>query len=324
MGLNLTDIQFEIENNDALADQSVAQTGGGFERKRLPMGMHPIRLASYIELGVQGGGTYDGKQKPDEAQARMDFEFLGKRTVEETTDEAGNTKVFAPRKSVTKKLSLHTKAGFYKMFQQMRAGDSSITHMAQMIATKAWLVNVIWVTLGDDGNRVVITKSTAEKYETRLKGAKTDKERKDFRIFDNIDWSSLRAPMVPVIDEDGEDTGEVRQVPVRDLVGDLKLFLWDNPQPKFWESLFIEGTYTRKVGDKEEEVSKNFIQEKILGAKNFEGSPLQGMLQGLDDLPGMVSADDGDVPSDEAPIEKEQAPDPKSKEDDGEFAELGL
>lgn len=291
MGLNINDITDFISNDDTLQDQSVAvTTGGNFERKRLPIGTHPIRLSAYIELGVQAGGMYDGKPKPDEDQARMTFEFLGKRTVEENDDG----KVFAPRKSLTKKLSMHTKAGFYKLFLQMRGGDSSITHMAQMIGKQAWLVDVVWRTMGDDGKYITIKKKDVAHYEERLKEAKTDKEKKDFRIFDNVEWNTIRAPFMPILDEDGEDTGEVKAIKVRELVGDVQLFLWDNPKPMFWDSLFIEGTYTKKVGDKEEEVSKNYLQEAIMGAKNFEGSALEAMLGGVDNLSGVVDTAEGD------------------------------
>lgn len=316
MGLNINDITNELDNIE-LQDQSVAvTTGGNFERKRLPIGRHPVRLVSYVELGVQEGGMYEGKQKPDEEQVRMVFEFLGKRTVEEREDGT----LFAPKKSLTKKLSMHTKAGFFKLFNKLRAGDSSITHMSQMIATQAWLVTVTWRTKNDDGEYITIAKKDVEKYEERLKSAKTEQQKKDWRIFDNVDWSSIGAPVMPVLDEDGEDTGEVKPLKVREVISDLQLFLWDNPKPMFWDSLYIEGTYTKKVGDKEEEVSKNFLQEAIMGAKNYEGSPLQAMLEGLDDLPGTSTADDTPPPSDDAP----EAPADEPEDDADEMAELGL
>lgn len=56
-----------------------------------------------------------------------------------------------------------------------------------------------------------------------------------------------------------------------------KLFLWNNPTIECWESLKIEGTRT---DDKGNVLSKNWIQEKILSATNYEGSPLQALLGG--------------------------------------------
>ena len=52
-----------------------------------------------------------------------------------------------------------------------------------------------------------------------------------------------------------------------------KLFLWDKPTVAGWNSLHIEGT-------NDEGKSKNYLQETILSAENFEGSPLQQMLLG--------------------------------------------
>lgn len=300
--LNLTDIQ-RVANSEAMADQTVAQTGGGnFKRKLIPIGRHGVRLATYIELGLQDGGTYEGVAKGDENQVRMDFEFLSQRVIE-TNDDG---KQFAPRKSLIRKLSMHQKAGFYKLFMKMRDGDSNITHMSQMVANKAWMIDVNWSTKDDNGERIVIKKADAKKYEDRLAAAKTDAEKKQFAIYDNVDWNSIGAPMIPVFDpETGEDTGETKAVKVNELVGDLRFFLWDNAQPAFWDSLYIEGTYTKGTGDKAVEVSKNFLQETILGAKNFAGSSLEAMLGGVDNLPGVVGPEDDDKPSDAAPVEPE-------------------
>lgn len=65
-------------------------------------------------------------------------------------------------------------------------------------------------------------------------------------------------------------SGQPYQVPE---VADDKynLFLWDYPSLEAWDKLFIEG-----VND--EGKSKNFLQETILGATNFNGSPLHQLL----------------------------------------------
>lgn len=55
---------------------------------------------------------------------------------------------------------------------------------------------------------------------------------------------------------------------------DVKIFLWDNPTQETWDSLYIEGT-NEKTGK-----SKNFIQEDILQAVDYNGSPLQSLLEG--------------------------------------------
>ena len=51
------------------------------------------------------------------------------------------------------------------------------------------------------------------------------------------------------------------------------MFLWDRPTKEDWDSLFVEGKWDN--GD-----SKNYVQEKILEATDFEGSPLHQLLEG--------------------------------------------
>ncbi len=312
MALNTNDIAAALDSK-SVVDQSVpAASGGSFTPRRIPMGRHPIRMISYVELGVQDGGMYAGKQKPDEPQARMTFEFLGKRTITEGEDG----KISVPMRSVTKKLSYHPKAGFFKMFNLLRGGDNSITHAAQMIGTKAWLVSVVWRTKDENGEYITIKKSEVSKYENRLESAKTDAQRKDYRIFDNIEWYSIGAPVAPVLDEDGEDTGEVRPLAVREPVNDFQLFLWDNPTPDLWGSIFIEGEYTREVNGETKTFSRNFLQNIILGAKNFAGSPIEDMLNGVDTL--------GEELSESPAVAEEAEAVTEVTEDVDEFDELGL
>lgn len=53
----------------------------------------------------------------------------------------------------------------------------------------------------------------------------------------------------------------------------LRVFLWDQPTLECWDLLHIEGTSDGGA-------SKNFLQEKLLGAKNFAGSALEELLLG--------------------------------------------
>ena len=53
----------------------------------------------------------------------------------------------------------------------------------------------------------------------------------------------------------------------------FRLFLWDNPTMECWDMLEIKG-------ENDSGASKNFIQEKLLAAKNFAGSALEELLLG--------------------------------------------
>ena len=64
----------------------------------------------------------------------------------------------------------------------------------------------------------------------------------------------------------------------------LKLFMWDTPTKEMWDSLFIEGT-------RDDGTSKNWLQEQIMKAKNFPGSPIEHLIFGADvpALPSMTA-----------------------------------
>jgi hypothetical protein len=51
-----------------------------------------------------------------------------------------------------------------------------------------------------------------------------------------------------------------------------RAFLWSRPTKAAWDALFIDGQFDGK--------SKNYIQETILAAEDFQGSPLQLLLAG--------------------------------------------
>lgn len=56
----------------------------------------------------------------------------------------------------------------------------------------------------------------------------------------------------------------------------MRLFLWARPVKAAWDALYVAGQYEAKDGKPAQ--SKNFTQEKIMSALNFEGSPLQQLL----------------------------------------------
>lgn len=52
-----------------------------------------------------------------------------------------------------------------------------------------------------------------------------------------------------------------------------QLFLWNKPTKEGWDALHIDG-------QRDDGTSKNFLQDKILGAVDFMGSPLEALLRG--------------------------------------------
>ena len=312
MTLNITDLTSALDGV-VLEDQSVAQAG--FVSRKLAMGKHPARLVSYMEVGDQKQSDYKGQPRDDAPTVILVFEFLKKDDITEATDDKP---AYAMRKTVTLKKSNHEKSGYMKLFKKMRGGDSNITNMVQMVGTGSWLINVQWTQ-----GKTVLTKKTLAEAEAK---AKADPDNKELKIWNNIrndEGFMITAPFIDVMDDEGEVI-ETKAIKVREPVGGLQVFLWDAPSPMFWESIFIEGSYSKTVNGKEEQVSKNRWQEMALGASNYEGSPLQAMLDGTDTLgDGAAVVDtpaEDDIPF-EADAPKEDAP---ASEDEDLLADLGL
>lgn len=102
------------------------------------------------------------------------------------------------------------------------------------------------------------------------------KSKADPKIVSRIDLDGFLPPLDPV----------TRQpYPIADVPDEMyRLFLWNHPTKEAWDSLYIEGEYEGK--------SKNRIQEQILAALDFQGSPLQQLLMasGVTALPTAAPA----------------------------------
>lgn len=85
------------------------------------------------------------------------------------------------------------------------------------------------------------------------------------RQSNKIEWDKTTAAINPL---------DNTLYPVPELSDDYyRVLLWDFPVKEEWDALYIEG-------NRDDGKSKNFIQEKILSALNFQGSPLQLLLAG--------------------------------------------
>jgi hypothetical protein len=308
IGLSLNDLHNELDTS-TLEDQTVS-TGGTYESVKIPRGKHPVRLIEYVEFGMHPQKPWQGEERPDADQVMLTFEFLGKRTVTENEDGIKT----AMRKSVYMKKSTHEKASFRKLFEKMRGGDTSITNMAQMVGKGSWLLTVQWT----QGKEVL---NSAEKVTKAEAALKADKDNKDLRIWDNIRNEEGYMLTQAVSETFDDETGEtiVKPISVPPVISPLRVFLWDNPSAMFWNSLFIEGSYTRTVDGKEVEVSKNRLQNKIMEATNYEGSPIANFVEGLDNLGDTVTAE----PKKETKAKKE-APKESTESDEDLMNDLGL
>lgn len=240
-------------------DMNVATKGGGGGDYTPPAaGLVRLRFVGYIEMGKHEG-QYQGKPKINE-KAWLVFELSGPkhepRKLEDGTE--------VPQR-ITVKLnkSLSEKAGFYKLFKAMNY-DGKAKIMAELLGN-AYLGNIFHREFDKKGGG---------------KGIEADLVDPNTKAF------TVRAPLV----EDPE-TGETKRVKVSDPLTEPKCFLWDFPSKAMWDSIYIDGEYPERKDEKTGEViapakSKNVFQNAIMTAKNWQGSPMQALLEGEVDIGG--------------------------------------
>ena len=123
------------------------------------------------------------------------------------------------------------------------------------------------------------------------------------KLINVVEWEKAREAVDPVT----RKPYELPELPV----DKYKLLLWNKPSKEQWDSLYIDGVWEAKDGKPAE--SKNKLQERCRQATNFEGSPLQQLLDSLgedatvlpdlvDDSAGVPDPDSDDVPDDEPSI----------------------
>lgn len=281
-----------------MEDQTVMQSS--FSDEPVPAGKTVGRMVEYIELGKHAG-TYEGKPKAPSPQVRVTFELLGPKYIREI-EVNGEKKKVADRISVTLNKSFSDKAGFYKLLQSMRYGRQEITHMSQML-----------------GEAFVITVVHSEK-----------KDPKD-KVYANVYNKQMGAwGIEPPFKEDAiANTKEPYAVPK--TMGIERLFIWDTPTQECWDSLFIDGERTVKKDGVDVKQSKNWIQNKIMTATNFKGSPLDNLIDTsiptIDEMQGDVDSGVDFEPEMEQPKEtkaKSTTKKASAKKSDDPLADLGL
>lgn len=251
-------IEEMMELSGDLEDQSQEVSHGDFDN-RPPAGVTVGRLVSYIELGKHEGGSYQGKKKADADKVRLEFELLGPDNWIEWEVE-GVQKRAGQIVAIQIKKSLSDKSGYKKLFKKMTYGREDKNHIAKMLG-EAFIIEVFHNVVKKDG-----------------------KENTYVNLHKDGEWG-ISAPfqLDPI-------TKQKKFYDVPERTQPLRLFLWDKPQQSSWDALFIDGTREKKTKDANgvetvENVSKNWLQEMILSAKNYAGSKLQALLAGVADLP---------------------------------------
>lgn len=239
-------------------DQTVDTGGGDYEYKVPPAGVTVAVFKEYIETGKHPQKPYQGKAKPDAEMVELLFELTHPVKNKNEYEIEGEKMVAYDTIRVRMAKKTGEKAAFKKLFNAMTYGRADKKHMAQMLG-EGFLVTVIHAESGEGDNK-------------RTYANLRNKEGTWF----------VNAPRTQADPLDPESQPKAIKVP--EGLRPVRIFLWDNPTKETWDSLFIDGTRTVKDGNKETQISKNWLQEKIMSAKNFQGSPLDAMLNKLTDL----------------------------------------
>lgn len=266
----------------ALANQAAAETDHtkappekDFERVVAAPGKGIMRLREYIEIGKHPNASKAYPDKKPSRKARFVFELCTPRHIQ-TIKVEGKDDIILPHilsctVAMPDKGAASAKSAYAKLFSKLNY-DGKLQHPAQALG-RAYVVNII---AGYD----------SDAYEGgKLKEGAVQK----YANFKDADGSFLIEPP-RIVDPVSEAVTEIK---VPEIKGALKIFLYDNPTKETWDSLFIEGTYQKDGKD----VSKNWLQECIMKALDYQGSKLQCLLESgdakaLDNLPQGVQEDD--------------------------------
>jgi hypothetical protein len=259
MALDFNKIALSAVESDDLTQNK------SFERELPRAGVALFRLLSYVELGRHE--SKNPSHKPA-LGTMLTFELSHPDHMIEI-----NGKMVPSQISVRLNKGATNKSGYKKLFNVMNAAcGNKYNHFIQMIGS-AFLGEIFHNESGEGDKK---------------------------KVYANIDkdgaWS-LKAPIqVDAL------TNTQTPIPVPELVGTPSAFLWENKTTsdadykELWDSIYIEGTRTN---DKNEEVSKNWIQERIMENIEWEGSAAQALFS--DDI---VSLTDSELlPANPAPTE---------------------
>lgn len=249
--------ELSIEEIAALAaeaeDQSEVTSGGDFNDDPPPEGLTVMRLIEYIELGKQKQKPWQGKAKPDAEEVRVTFELLHPTKNITEYEVEGVKKKTGQLLSLKMRKSTSENAKFRKLFLKLQYGRTDKKHIAQMLG-EAFVVT-IFHNKSEDGSKVYANMNPKGGEYTIAAPYKVDAITNEKQMYD------ILPPTKP-----------------------LRLFVWGSPTRGTWDSLFIDGTKEVTAADgTKTEVSKNWLQETVLGASNFRGSPLDLLLNGVTD-----------------------------------------
>jgi len=217
--------------------------GGGYE----PPAAGPcnLRFVGYFEIGEQERKFQ--QQTKVVKQVQLVFELSGKNYPPKDGVPV--------RMTITETDSHNIKANIVKLFNKMNY-EGGATHFAELLGN-AYRGRVFHREYEVNGTKRIHA------------GLRGD------------DGYVITPPVVEVVDEETGDV-TVKPIKVAPALTEPKIFLWDNPDMEQWASIYIDGEYPAQKDDSGKVIrparSKNVIQERIMSALNWQGSPMQLLL----------------------------------------------
>jgi hypothetical protein len=273
---------------DATGKDQTQVKSGDFERVIYPEGPVKLRFVSYVELGKHDKEFKGVKKTPN--LVRLGFEVSGPKHPPVVGADG------IPRPLVVyleETLSQDPKANWVKLFSLLNY-DRTVNHAIYKLG-EAYLGRLVH-----------------RKFKRKDDPAETEKwTGLDYRLREATGNYTLRPPI-----REDVDTGEVTEVQVGPALTPLAGFLWDAPDQDQWDSIFIEGEFPERKNDAgvvtAQARTKNVVQERILRAANFKGSPIYAVLVKAGAKFDITQAEDtaaqADEAAEEAPATKPKAP----------------
>ena len=271
--------------NSLLAQADAAQESSGIDMteavrggqgaRLLPAGWAFAQLVEVVELGNHPQ-EFNGKAKDPAMEIQLGFALTG--GAPDPTDP-------------TKQIPYNNDDGSPYI---MRPYSVAISHNEK---ARAFL---LFKALNWKGTAKSFAQLLSQKWLVRIEHG--PKSKTDQTVVSRMDLKSFLPPLIQA----GPQAGQ--QYAIADADPALyKLFLWDRPTLEGWNSLKIEGTYEADENGQKVQKSKNRVQETILSALNFQGSPLQMLLSG-----GVTTLPSTPVQAPVAPVAAPQAAAPVS------------
>ena len=212
----------------------------------IPSGTYAARFVKYIEMGMRKQPDWAGRARPDAPMCLLGFELFGKALAPIINKTSGQPVLFYERLAI----KYGEKANFGKLLSKMSYGRQ-ISHMAKMLG-EGFLISIVH-NKGNNDRLYANMKHPEEGYLIRAPRY-------------NAETNPLAEPNMKVVN-------------VPEPTAPYSVLIWDSPSMKQWNSVFIDGSYTKNVNGEETEVSRNWIQQDILeNATDFQSSKLKALL----------------------------------------------